>query len=183
MAIQHDERIVVQTPAARQRRLLILGIAVTSVSAAVVAYRAGGYFGLVIGLLGLVIFVPITISAVLRAMRNQPALILDADGFTDHASLTSAGYVSWRDVQQIDERPYRRRTFVMLTVTDRAAFRARQSAWHRFLLRINGRQVAADIIIPDNTVSMRPAELVKTMRRLHRAAQRRAQSGDADRRA
>jgi len=68
-------------------------------------------------------------------------------------------------------------------VTDPAAFRSRQSAWHRFLLRVNGPMAAGDILIPDNVLPMRPAELVKTMQRLHRAAQRRTSSEGTDRRA
>jgi hypothetical protein len=182
MAIQHDDRILVETPPRRRWRLLPMGIIVTGVSASVVAEGRGGYFGLAIGLLGLVIFAPITLALLLRATRNRPALILDADGFTDHGSLISAGYVPWQEVQRIDERPFRRRVFVTVTVTDPEAFRARQSAWHRLLLRING-PTASDILIPDNVLPMRPAELVKTMRRLHRAAQRRAHGRGASRRA
>ena len=45
---------------------------------------------------------------------------------------------------------------VTVTVTDQAAFRARQSAWHRLLLRINGPMSAGDILIPDNVLPMSP---------------------------
>ena len=183
MAIQSDERIVVETPVRQRRRMAGPGIALTAVWAVLVIFRPHGDVGLVVGLVGLVFFGPITISRLVRAVRNKPVLILDADGFTDHGSLISAGYVPWQEVQQIDHRPFRRRVFVTVTVTDPAAFRARQSAWHRLLLRINGPMAAGDILIPDNVLPMRPAELVKTMRRLHRAAQRRTHSGGTDRRA
>ena len=43
-----------------------------------------------------------------------------------------------------------------VTVTDQAAFRARQSAWHRLLLRINGPMSAGDILIPDDVLPMSP---------------------------
>jgi hypothetical protein len=161
-----------------------MGVIVTGIAAALVATRPGGYVGLVIGLLGLVFFGPLTVALVLRAFQNRPALILDAEGFTDHGSLISAGYVSWQEVQEIDERRFgRRRIFVTVKLTDPAAFRARQPAWRRLLYRINGRTAAGDILIPDNVLSIRPAELVKTMRRLQRAAQRRARSGGTGRRA
>jgi hypothetical protein len=161
-----------------------MGIIVTAIAAALVATRPGRDVGLVIGLLGLVFFGPLTIALVLRAVRNRPALILDADGFTDHGSLISAGYVSWQEVQEIDERRVgRRRVFVTVKVTDPDAFRARQPAWRRLLYRINGRTAAGDILIPDNVLNMRPEELVKTMRRLHRAAKRRARGGGSGRRA
>jgi hypothetical protein len=173
MAMQTDDRIVVETPPIRRRRMLIPGLVVTLIGAAVVANGSGGTAGLVIGLIALVICGPLTAVFVLRAVQNKPALILDADGFTDHGSLISAGYVRWQDVQRIEEHPVGRRVFVAVTVTDRAAFLARQSAWHRFLIRINGPTTAGDILIPGSVLSIRPAELVKTMRRLHRAALRR----------
>ncbi len=46
-------------------------------------------------------------------------------------------------------------------------------AWGRLLLRTIGPMVAGDILIPGNVLPRRPAELVKTMRRLRRAAQHR----------
>jgi len=182
MAIQPDERIVLETPVRQRRRLAGPGISLTAISAALLIIRPGGDLGFLIGLVGLVVFGPITISRLLRAARNRPVLILDADGFTDHGSLISAGYVPWQEVQGIDQRRFRRRAFVTVTVTDQAAFRARQSAWHRLLLRINGPMAAGDILIPDNVLPMSPTELVKTMRRLQRAAERPAPGGGTKRR-
>jgi len=183
MAIEHDERIVIQTPARKRNRIVVMAIIATGFSAWAVADRHDGDVGLVIGLLGLALFVPVTLIYLLRAVRNRPVLVLDADGFTDHGSMISAGYVPWREVQRIEERPVRRRVFVAVTVNDRAAFRARQSAWHRLLIRLNGPMVAGDILIPAGVLPMSPAELVKTMRRLHRQAQGRAHTGGTKRRA
>ena len=50
----------------------------------------------------------------------------------------------------------------------------RQSAWRRLVIHLNRRLVRSGIFIPDNVLPMPPAELVKTMRRLQRAAPRRA---------
>jgi len=183
MAIQSDDRIVVETPPAQRRRSFPMGIIVTGIGAALIARHPAGYVGLTIGLIGVAFFGPLTIALILRAVRNRPALILDADGFTDHGSLISAGYVPWQEVQEIDERRFGRRIFVTVKVTDPDAFRARQPVWRRLLYRINGRTAAGDILIPDNVLSVRPAELVKTMKRLQRAAQRRARKAGTDRRA
>jgi hypothetical protein len=183
MAIQSDERIVVETPVRQRRRMAGPGIVLTAISVALILDRPYGNVTLVVGLLGLVVFGPIAISRLVRATRNRPVLVLDADGFTDRGSLISAGYVPWQEVRQIDQRRFRRRVFVTVTVTDPVAFRARQSAWHRLLLRINGPMAAGDILIPDNVLPMRPADLAKTMQRLQRAAQRRTPSGGTGRRA
>jgi hypothetical protein len=181
MTVQSDERIVIETPVRQRWRLPTLWIMFTVLSAVLVASRPHGDLGLVLGLIGLVFFVPITLALLVRAMRNKPALILDADGFTDHASLISVGFVPWQDVQRIEDRLFRRRVLVTITVTDRAAFRARLPAWHRLILRLNGPMVAGDILIPDSVLPMGPAALVKTMRRLHRAAQRPAPRGGTNR--
>lgn len=183
MAIQSDERIVVETPARQRGRLVPMGIIVTGISAGLVDVHPAGFIGLIIGLIGLVFFAPITVALLIRMFRNRPVLILDADGFTDHGSLISAGYVPWRDVQQIEQRVFGRRIFVAVTLTDPAAFRARQPAWRRFLYRVNGRTAAGDIFIPDTVLPMSPTELARTMRQLQRAAQRRPQSGGTGRRA
>ena len=183
MTIQPDERIVIETPVRRRWRLTSLGIILIVLSAVLVSSRPHGDLGLVVGLIGLVFFVPITLVLLVRAMRNNPALILDADGFTDHASLISVGFVPWQEVQRIEDRLFRRRVFVTITVTDRAALRARLPAWHRLVLRLNGPMVAGDILIPDSVLPMGPGALVKTMRRLHRAAQRPAPRGGTNPRA
>jgi hypothetical protein len=183
MAIQPDERIVVETPVRYRGRLVPMGIIVTGISAGLAGVHPGGAPGLAIGLLGLVFFGPLTVALVLRMVRNRPVLIMDADGFTDQGSLISAGYVPWQEVQRIEERPFGRRIFVAVTVTDPEALRARQPAWRRLLYRINGRTAAGDIFIPDNVLPMSPTELARTMRRLHRAAQRRPRSKGTDRRA
>ena len=182
MAIQSDERIVIETPARQRWRLPSQGLILTVLSAGLVAYKSGGDVGLVIGLIGLVLFGPITLVLLVRATWNKTALILDADGFTDHASLFGAGFVPWQEVQRIEDRLFRRRVFVTVTVTDRTAFRARQPAWRRLVLRLNGPMVAGDILIPDSVLPMSPAALVKTMRRLHRAASRPTPRGGTNRR-
>jgi hypothetical protein len=182
MAIPSDERIVIETPPRKRWRLTTMGLIVTVLSAALVANRAG-HGEVAFGLAGLVLFGPLTVASVVRAVRNRPVLVLDADGFTDHTSLISGGFVSWQEVQRIEDRQFRRRIFVTVTLTDREAFRARQPAWRRLLLRINGPTAAGDVLIPDSRLPMRPAELVKTMRRLQTAAQRRTPRGGASRRA
>jgi hypothetical protein len=183
MANSPDDRIVIETPARQRWRLPSQGIVLTVLSAVLVVARSDGDVGLILGLVGLVLFGPITLALLVRATRNKPALILDADGFTDHASPISVGFVPWQEVQRIEDRLFRRRVFVTVTVTDRAAFRARLPAWHRLVLRLNGPMVAGDILIPDSVLPITPAALVKTMRRLHRAAQRSAPRGDTNRRA
>jgi hypothetical protein len=171
MATPSDERIVIETPTKKRWRLTSLGIIVTILAAGLVGSRTGN-FTLILGLVGLVFFGPMTIASLVRALRNRPVLILDADGFTDYGSLISAGRVPWQEVSSIENRAFRRRVFVAIKVTDRAAFLARQSAWHRFLRKVNGPMAAGDILIPDSVLPMRPAELLSTMRRLQRAAQR-----------
>jgi len=73
----------------------------------------------VVGVLGLVFFGPLTLSLLLRAARRTPVLILDGDGFTDHATLAAAGFVRWEDVHRVSEQPFAGRIFVTVTVAGR----------------------------------------------------------------
>jgi len=183
MAIQSDDRIVIETPSGRRWRPAVQGIVLTVLSAALVVTGSGGGPRLVIGLIGLVLFGPITLALLVRAVRNTPVLILDADGFTDRTPPLGVGFVRWQEVQRIEDRLFRRRVYVTVKLIDREAFRARLPAWHRLILRLNGPMTAGDILISDSVLSMSSAALVKTMRRLHRAARRPAPGGGANRRA
>jgi hypothetical protein len=176
MATQSEDRVVVETPSKKRWRLPSFGICVTVVAAALVGFQSRGNFGLVVGTIGLVIFAPITVASLIRAVRNRPVLVLDASGLTDRSSLVGGGFVPWQEVQRIEDRQVRRRIFVTVKVTDRAAFLARQPAWRRLLRRLNGEMTAGEILIPDSMLPMRPAELVSTMRQMQRAAQRKGTS-------
>jgi hypothetical protein len=170
MAIQQDEAAVVATPAGQRRRLALIGVIMTGASAALVATQPYGYLGLAVGLLGLVFFGPITLMALLRALRRAPVLVLGADGFTDRATLASAGFVPWQDVHSIDQRLFMGRGMVTVTMTDRDAFRRRRPAWRRALLRLNQVFVDADVFIPQNVLPMSTADLMHTMRARRRRA-------------
>jgi|SRR5450755_2837626 hypothetical protein len=176
MTIQQGERIVVGTPARQRWRLAVIGIVMTGLSAALAVTRPYGDLGLVVGVLGLVFFGPLTLSLLLRAARRTPALILDGDGFTDHATLAAAGFVRWEDVHSVSEQPFAGRIFVTVTVTvaDRAAFRRRLPAWRRPFLRINQHLAGGDVFIPDSVLPMPPGDLVKMMRTFRHEARNRS---------
>jgi hypothetical protein len=166
MKLQDGERIVVDTPARQRWRLAVIGLILTGASAAVAATRLDGDLGLVAGILGLVIFGPLTVTLLLRALRRTPALVLDAGGFTGHATASAARYVAWQDVHSIDERLFMGRVFVAVTVRDPAAFRRRLPAWQRALRGINRHLVEGDVLIPETVLPMSAAELARTMRSL-----------------
>jgi hypothetical protein len=174
MTIHQGERIVVSTPAGQRWRLAVIGVIMTGASAALVLAQPYGYLGLAVGVLGLVFFGPLTVSLLLRAARRTPVLILDADGFTDRATLAAAGFVRWEDVHSIGEQPFAGRAFVTVTVADRAAFRRRLPAWRRPFLRINQHLVEGDVFIPASVLPMSPEDLVKTMRTLRHEARNRS---------
>jgi hypothetical protein len=164
MAIPQRERVVVSTPSGQRRRLAVIGIIMTGLSAALVVTQPYGILGLAVGAAALVFFGPLTVSLVIRAVRHTPVLILDADGFTDRATVTGAGRVLWQDVHRVEERPFMGRVFVTVTVRDPAAFRRRLPAWRRPFLWINQHLVGGDVFIPDSVLPMPAQDLVKMMR-------------------
>jgi len=170
MAMQQGEDLAVSTSARQRWRLPGLAAIMTAGSAALIITRTDGGLDVVVGLLGLAFFGPITLWSLLRAITPQPALILSAGGFTDRATATGAGFVPWPEVQRIDARLFLGRVLVTVTVKDPAAFRRRQPAGRRLLLRINRSLVAGDVFIPENLLPMPAADLVHTMRALHHQA-------------
>lgn len=51
---------------------------------------------------GLPLFVATTVYMLYRRANPVPALVVDADGFTDEASLTNLGRVAWADVTRVE---------------------------------------------------------------------------------
>lgn len=166
MKLQDGERIVVDTPARQRWRLAVMGLILTGASAWIAVAEVYGDLGLVVGILGLVLFGPLTVTLLLRAARRTPALVLVAGGFTDHATASAAGFVAWQDVHSIDVRVFMGRAFVAVTVRDRAAFLRRLPAWRRALRAVNQHLVEGDVLIPENVLPMSAADLAKTMRSL-----------------
>ena len=104
MAMQQGEDLAVSTSARQRWRLPGLAAIMTAGSAALIITQTDGGLDIAVGLLGLAFFGPITLWSLLRAISPQPALILSADGFTDRATATGAGFVPWPEVQRIDAR-------------------------------------------------------------------------------
>jgi hypothetical protein len=114
---------------------------------------------LVAGLLAALLIVPATVYLIYRAVRDRPALIIGESGFTDQASLTGLGYVTWDEVAAIRLD----RVWLAVKLRDPGPIMARQPAWRRALMRMNSRTVAGDMIIPTNALSVPPQELIKLM--------------------
>ena len=177
MTIQKGERIAIGTPAGQRWRLAVIGVIMTGASAALALTRPYGYLGLVVGVVGLVFFGPLTVSLLFRAARHTPVLILDPEGFTDRATLAAAGFVRWEDVHSIGEQPFAGRVFVTVTVADRAGFRRRMPPWRRLFLGINRHLVPGDVFIPASVLPMPAGDLVKMMRTLRHEARNRSHGG------
>jgi hypothetical protein len=170
MATQHADDVVIRTPARQRWRQGGIGMILTGVSAVLVATQPYGVLGLVVGIVGLLFFGPVTVVLLYRAVRRSPALVLSASGFTDRSTIVCAGFVPWRDVHSIDEQAFRGRIFVTVTMKDRAAFRRQLPAWRRPLAWMNQSLVAGDVHIPESVLPVTSAELVRMMRSLRHQA-------------
>jgi hypothetical protein len=166
MKLHDGERIVVDTPAGQRWRLAVMGLVLTGAAAWLAVGEIDGDLGLVVGILGLVLFGPLTVTLLLRALRRTPVLVLDAAGFTDHATASAVGWVAWQDVHSIDERMFMGRVFVAVTVRDPSSFRRGLPVWRRALGGINRHLVEGDVLIPENVLPMSAQELARTMRSL-----------------
>jgi hypothetical protein len=58
-------------------------------------------FVTIIGIVGLVIFSPMTFYCVRKIIIWKPSLIIDENGIIDNASYTSAGYLPWHEIEDV----------------------------------------------------------------------------------
>ena len=60
------------------------------------------YFWGIIGTIGFIIFAAIFIYYTYRLIIKKPSIILKKDGFYDHASGTSGGFIKWSEIEEIN---------------------------------------------------------------------------------
>jgi hypothetical protein len=167
-----QDRIVIETPAARWQALVGGGLLLTVASAALIVWPSG-VFELVAGIVGVVFFGPAAVFLLVRAIRRTPVLVIEASGFTDHATLAGVGFVPWADVHRLHEQVIRGQGMVSVTLRDPASLISRLPVWRRILLRLNRQLITGEVHIPAAALPMPAAQLIATMQSMrHRAAGR-----------
>lgn len=101
-----------------------------------------------VGWISIVFFGVAGTYLLLRLVRQQPLLVLDGRGITDHASGFGVGFVSWAEVVAVAPVQMGRQHMATVYVTDPAALRRRFGAVRQRLMRANTTLTGGSVQIP-----------------------------------
>ncbi|CAM2793038.1 membrane protein [Streptococcus acidominimus] len=83
---------------------------------------------ILVGLFAIAFFGWGFIIFVKRIFNNQPLLMVDQHGITDHSSALALGFVPWQDIENIQLRHMLNQTFISVSVKDQEVYLAKMSA-------------------------------------------------------
>jgi hypothetical protein len=123
----------------RKKTLLsILGCIPLGLASAAIA-AGGSISAVVVGAVGVVIFIRAVAPLALGLTRRGPGLIIDDDGFDDRSTPLSAGRVSWTDVLTVYPLPVHKHWVIVIEFRHPHTDLAR----HSWLFRISARATLA----------------------------------------
>ena len=163
-------RLVAHAP--RRRQVLLLVGALVMVAAAVAALAAYGPAGVVIGGLGIAVFVPAAAWLAWRLLAPRPTLLLDHDGLHDHASATAVGLVPWSQVTRVAVQTIGGHRMLSVQVRDADELLADQPAVRRRVLATNLSLLGTPVNVPLSAVDVPEDELLDAVERWRRASHR-----------
>jgi hypothetical protein len=162
--------VAVSTPWQKRWSLVAAGVVMTAASAWLWDQPQVGVVRFV-GVAGVVFFAAGLLYALYRALRPRPAVVLDDQGFVDHASAVGVGRVSWRQVQAIQVIVFYGRPMVSVTLHDPRSVLDELPWWKRALLGMNrGFRTAGDVNIPASVLPVPANALAREMERRRQMA-------------
>jgi hypothetical protein len=99
-----------------------------------------------------------------KLIKNEPALIISADGITDNSSGVSAGFIPWSDIIAVKEAVIANQRFINLVVKNPQEYIDRQkSVFRRKIMQKNHDIFGTGIGISTNTLKISYSELKKIL--------------------
>lgn len=111
------------------------------------------------------LFVATTAYSLYRRANPVPALVIDGDGFTDRASLTSLGRVPWSDVERLDLVEQMNVPQLRVTLEDPARVLDGRGPLASRYLRLNRRVMQGDGAVPLHQLDATTDEVVAAIER------------------
>jgi hypothetical protein len=163
MSAPSTEDLVIPADRGQQRFLIGVGAGFTALGAAFMYYGTteGGFAEvgwLVVGAVSAGFFGLCTGLLLVRFLAGRrAALVLSAEGLTDNSSAFAAGFIAWRDIEDVRANP----RWVALQLRDQSRVLARQPAWRRKLMRWNARRFGGDVFINTSSLLVQPEDLLR----------------------
>jgi hypothetical protein len=163
MSAPSTEDLVI--PADREQQRFLIGVAAvfTAFGAALLYYGTteGGFAEVGWLVLGAVIAGTSGLATgrlLIRLLTDRrPGLVLSAEGLTDNSSASPAGFIAWRDIEDVRANP----RWVALQLRDQSRMLAGRPAWRRKLMRWSARRFGGDVLINTSTLLVQPDDLLR----------------------
>ncbi|MDY3024821.1 STM3941 family protein [Streptococcus hyovaginalis] len=114
---------------------------------------------ILVGLFSIAFFGWCFIIFVKRIFNNQPLLMVDQHGITDHSSALALGFVPWQDIENIQLRHMLNQTFISVSVKDQEVYLAKMSSLQRNASKTNLKMGYPLINISLNTTGKNPKKI------------------------
>ena len=158
-------------PASRLKMLgqFVGGLVFTALGVNMMFYPVRyGWWARLVGLVTTGFFGAVVLSILYRLVRPVPAITINAQGITDHASGLSVGLIPWDQVGEVREYRVENQVFLGIFPKDLDALIKKQPRWKRSAIRANLKMGAAPVNIPQASLGMRVSDLVREIeQRLH----------------
>ena len=115
-----------------------------------------------------------------RLIVRRPALVVGAEGILDDASMLSAGFIRWEEIEEIGVHTFGGQTFLGVMPKDAEDVLARQSSIKRGLMRANMSLGAPPINVPQSVLPIKAADLAIQLAREYGVRLRPGQSRRTD---
>lgn len=133
----------------------------------------------VVAVIGIAFFGLGVVYALRRLIQRTPALLVDATGVHDRASLIAAGTISWDNIAAVDASSFGAQRMLTVAVHDTQAVLDRHSGLSRLLLALNSRLMATPVNIPALMLSTRLSTVASEIN-AHLAARWAGRSSETD---
>lgn len=130
-----------------------------------------------LGVLGALLVAPFLLY---RLVVRRPALVVGAEGILDDASMLSAGFIRWDEIEEIAVHTFGGQTFLGVMPKDAEDVLARQSSIKRGLMRANMSLGAPPINVPQSVLPIKAADLAIQLARVYGLRLRSGQSRRTD---
>jgi hypothetical protein len=151
-------------PASRVKMLgqFVGGLVFTALGVSMMLYPPKyGWWGRFIGLVTTGFFGAVVVSILYRLVRPVPAITINAQGITDHASGLSVGLIPWAQIDEVREYRVENQVFLGIFPKDLDALIKQQPKWKRTAIRANLKIGAAPVNIPQSSLGMKISNLVR----------------------
>lgn len=173
------KRMVFKQDISKVLKLLFIGVCFIAVCVIMLVYVADHYhdtgapttkllrykdFSISILIIGIILFLAMTITYVIRLLRKTPVLTIDGDGISEHSTIASVGFVPWSEIKSISVQRFGIQTFIMVDAKNIKKLISKLPGYKQIFIKTTMRLGFPPIAINMNSVREKPVEVLAIMR-------------------